>query len=199
MELEPVSRFEWERLIRRARIGATTQHLALLLATYANRDGAKVHPGIARLATVSERDPKTVKRTLVKLRDLGLLERVFEASRNGRKNSADEYRLTMPADLIEHVAMLDPDENQGTPGHPGSVALSTARGHQGTLPDPNQGTSHPPNQGTPEPPHQNTYLHHPNIEVLAVNGDRGRQPLSTGEASKIESDSWQAIRERANG
>lgn len=209
MDLEPVSRFEWERLIRRARLGATTQHIALLLATYAAKDGTQVKPGIRRIALVSEYDARTVKRAFVKLRALGLIERIEERFAKGRNGGNDVYRLTFPGDLAERVTMLDPPEervsavsldpagvihNQVSPLSPvpGPGAKERVTPVTGT------GDRNGPNLTPPTPPlDQNN--HHPYIEVPAVNGHRGRQELSTGEppASQIELDAWQAIKERA--
>ncbi|WP_157376133.1 hypothetical protein [Allokutzneria albata] len=45
VELLPASRFEWERIIRRARLTKPVKLVALLLATYADPDGTRVRPG----------------------------------------------------------------------------------------------------------------------------------------------------------
>lgn len=169
MELEPASRFEWERVICRCRLGPTVQHIALLLAVHADGSGARVRPGTKRLAAFTGYDVKTIQRAIVRLRNLGLIERVFEASRSGRKGMADEYRLTIPGDLLERVEMLAPDSNQGTgespaylgytqPGDPGVPWTPCQPGDSERQPGdwgvPNQGTGESPHQYIDQPLHQ---------------------------------------------
>lgn len=110
MTLRPVDPFEWRRIVRRCRLGATTKHVASVLADYANPDGTRVRPGNERLVAVTELGEKTVRRGLDKLRSVGLILRVFEGSKQGRRGLADEYRLTVPDNLSERVEMLAPDE-----------------------------------------------------------------------------------------
>ena len=112
-ELMPARRFEWERIVRRLQISRSTKALAFILATYASADGSNVRPGRERLANVAARSPRTITRSLVELRDLGLIERTVEGSNYGRQAMSDEYRLTIPTDLQERVEMLDPDEGTG--------------------------------------------------------------------------------------
>lgn len=90
--LRPVDRWEWLDLIRRARLGRTTKLVAVMLALYANEDGSRVFPGLARLAVVCELGYNTVKGCLADLRDRGWIEQVGRQRGRGR---ADEYRLTV--------------------------------------------------------------------------------------------------------
>lgn len=106
--LKPLDRFEWERIIRRLEIPGSVKYLALMLATYADPDGSRVHPGVERLALVMGVTDRTVKRSLSSLRDFGLLEKVRHGNRHA--GLADEYRLTIPVGLPE-LSMLDPDES----------------------------------------------------------------------------------------
>lgn len=92
MNLRPVDRWEWLDLIRRARLGRTTKLVAVMLALYANEDGSRAFPGIARLAVVCELGYNTVKDHLALLRKEGWIERV---ARTGARGRADEYRLTV--------------------------------------------------------------------------------------------------------
>ena len=39
-----IGRFEWERVLRRLALGASTKGVALMLAGYADRDGGNIHP-----------------------------------------------------------------------------------------------------------------------------------------------------------
>lgn len=111
IHLSPIDPYSWTRLVRRARLGSSaTKLVALTLADYASPDGSNVRPGNERLAAVTELGEKSVRRALEALRVLGLIERVFEGSKAGRRGLADVYRLTVPDDLGERVEMLAPDE-----------------------------------------------------------------------------------------
>jgi hypothetical protein len=126
MTEEPIF-WAWVRVVRRAELGFnpdpkgnpkkrvgsdTVQHVALVAVTYGNPDGTRIRPSVARLARVCRKDERTVRACLGRLRDLGLLIRVFEGSSAGRSAMADEYRMAIPDDLLERVAMLDPDERE---------------------------------------------------------------------------------------
>jgi pyocin large subunit-like protein len=63
-----------------------------------------------RLASVTGLNEKTVRRSLEHLRAVGLIERVFHGKSAGRRGLADEHRLVIPADLVQRVEMLAPDE-----------------------------------------------------------------------------------------
>lgn len=111
-ELQPCGRFEWERIVRRIPISkAFTVRLKLLAATlaqYADPNGSRIRPGVERLANVTGVAEVSVKRQLKVLREMGLIEQV--ARGGGPSKQAATYRLTIPADLLERVEMLDPDE-----------------------------------------------------------------------------------------
>ncbi|MFC4071929.1 hypothetical protein [Actinoplanes subglobosus] len=108
-ELIPVTVREWTDILARIRFGtvkvagktysaARIKLIAHRLANYADNDGTRIHPGIARLAVDLEIEYRTVRDTLSLLRRLGLLQLVHPAT--GRRN-ADEYRLTLPTDLLD--------------------------------------------------------------------------------------------------
>src|SRR5690606_17634783 len=78
-----------------------------MLATYADADGSRIFPGTARLAVACEIDYRTAKRCLAALRWLGLI-RVVRAAR--RRGLADEYRLTIPGDLLDKDDVLSPGQ-----------------------------------------------------------------------------------------
>lgn len=113
---QPATRFDWERVIRRANLPTTTKLVALLLATYADQDGTNVHPGVERLARVVGQSTRSVEKHLDKLRTVQLVVRTTRANRY--LGLADEYRLTVPLDL-SGLDLLDPNENQRQP-KPGS-------------------------------------------------------------------------------
>jgi hypothetical protein len=102
----PANRFAWERMILRLRLGRTTKLVALALATYGNANGANAHPGVDRLAADLESDERTVRRSLDRLRRLGLIERTHSGSSSGRRKLSDCYRLTVPPDPLALVEML---------------------------------------------------------------------------------------------
>ena len=112
-------RYEWERLVRRVRLGAPAKAVALAMATYADPDGTRVRPGVARLAAVTELSERSVYSALKKLRALGLVECVFRGGHRGEDSMASAYRLTIPVDLLERVEMLPVSEKaipQPAPG-----------------------------------------------------------------------------------
>lgn len=108
--LQSVDPFTWRRVVRRCLLGSSTKLVAAVLADYASPDGTRIHPGTDRLTRVTELSDRSVRTALAKLREAGLVERLVEGSKNGRRGLADEYRLTIPDDLVERVQMLDPDE-----------------------------------------------------------------------------------------
>lgn len=112
LELEPIGRYEWERLVRRARLPKPVKLLALVLATYADSDGSRVRPGLPVLASVtgdSERNVSRILRCLVD--ELGLLQQVARGGGRGGKGRASVYRLTIPVDLLDRLEMLSPEDS----------------------------------------------------------------------------------------
>jgi hypothetical protein len=105
----PVTVREWTDILARIRFGtvaaagknysaARIKLVAHRLATYADSDGSRVRPGIARLALDLEIDYRTARDTLALLRRLGLIHLSRGSTRRGH---ADEYRLTLPLDLLD--------------------------------------------------------------------------------------------------
>lgn len=105
---EPANVREWTDFVRRARLGRTVKGVALLLATFADSDGSRVFPGIARIAVTAEVDYTTAKRALGTLVKAGLLERV--RSRTGKNGRSDEYRLCFAEEGLRWMKVLSPDE-----------------------------------------------------------------------------------------
>lgn len=108
MELQPATRFEWERIVRRCLIPGPTKLVGYTLAQYGDKEGAGIRPGTPRLAAVCEMGTRTVERQVKALRTMGLVERVSNGG--GPSRRAAEYRLTVPSDLLDRVPLLDPDE-----------------------------------------------------------------------------------------
>jgi len=97
---------DWVDVVRRARLGRTVTAVAMVTASYANPDGTRVFPGIARLAVQCEIDYRTARRALAALRDAGLIELVRRGAR--RSGKSDEYRLILAADLLERCDVPTP-------------------------------------------------------------------------------------------
>jgi hypothetical protein len=96
---------QWTDVVRRVRLGRTTKAVALMLATYADNDGSRVFPGVARLAVDCELTYNVVQSALAALRAAGLIEVVRKAARRGQ---ADEYRLILAVDILDRVEVLTP-------------------------------------------------------------------------------------------
>lgn len=106
-----ISRYEWERWVRRCILPSSSKLVAFVMATYAARDGSRIFPGVARLAATTGLSERTVRTALGNLRDVGLIERVYPGGRRGQMNYTDVHRLAIPADLMDRVPMLNPDED----------------------------------------------------------------------------------------
>lgn len=113
-DLLPTARFDWERVIRRIRLPAAVKGTALMLASYADADGSRIHPGNERLARVTGSSDKTIRRHIAALRDSGLLLKTRHGNRH--IGQANEYRLVVPADLLTRHQMTDPGELIAIPG-----------------------------------------------------------------------------------
>lgn len=125
-ELEYVRPQEWVALLDRLRFNVgsgkktlgskTIKGIAVRLAWYADYTlGTGVYPGLARTAVGCEVDYDTVKKVFAVLRELRLLTLVKKSrGPQGRRRAevADEYRLTIPPDLLDKkkVVVLDPTE-----------------------------------------------------------------------------------------
>ncbi|MCP9963970.1 hypothetical protein LUX57_01215 [Actinomadura madurae] len=89
------------------------QHVALVLATYADLDGTRVRPSAKRVAQVCELDERKVRACITHLRQSRLLELVRPARGPGRAGGPGrpaEFRMSVPDDLLDRLAYLDPDE-----------------------------------------------------------------------------------------
>lgn len=106
--LQPCSRFEWERIVRRCILPLKLKAFAYTLAQYGNENGREIRPGNPRLMAVCGMSERSVERYFEQLRGLGLTRRVKRGG--GPSKKADEYQLTVPEDLFARVEMLDPDE-----------------------------------------------------------------------------------------
>jgi hypothetical protein len=120
-EQMPATVREWTDILARIRFGkvkaggrtitgATIKLVAGRLADYADSDGTRVRPGVARVAVDLELDYRTARLAVAHLRSLGLLGRV----RAGGRRGADTYRLTLPVDLLDRddVTVWSPTQHR---------------------------------------------------------------------------------------
>ncbi|MGH3745792.1 MAG: winged helix-turn-helix domain-containing protein [Micromonosporaceae bacterium] len=115
MQLEPAGRFEWERALEQVDLPRHLKATAYRLPMYGSSDGTNIHPGESRLATALGLTKRTVRRHLRELRALGVVERVAEGGGNQFGKWADDYRLTLPDDLLERFGSRLPDGSHRTP------------------------------------------------------------------------------------
>lgn len=122
VEIQPIGRFEWERIIRRIRMPKPLKFLALLLGSYADPDGTRVRPGVAELMEDTGDGDRHVRRLLGELRDqYGLIQQVSRGGGRGGKGKTATYRLTIPADLLDRCIVRAPGSRSkpaGTTGEP---------------------------------------------------------------------------------
>lgn len=123
-DLPYVGAREWVDVVSRLRLDTvqtpktkvaarTIKAIAFRLAWWADgSDGTRVFPGPARIAVVCQVDYKTVKRVYEVLRDLRLITLVSAARgpQGKRSRVGDEYRLTIPSDLLDRVQCWSPLE-----------------------------------------------------------------------------------------
>src|SRR6266851_2612976 len=96
----------WVNVVRRAHLDETMKPIALLLASYANKDGTSIHPGVARLAVQSGKSYRTVQRVLARLRAIGLIEAMPRVKTP--RGWKDGYRLILAADLLDKLDVPTP-------------------------------------------------------------------------------------------
>lgn len=161
------TRYDWERIIRRAVVPSTVKLVALALATYADADGTRVYPGVARLVAVTSLSERSVRNALAELRRIGLIERVFKGGRHGTNAYTDVHRLAIPVELFELVDVLDPDEEP----HPNrqEVPPGTVPNRQEVQSQPAPGASQPATDDVPTgtwctPPKHLPTTHQPNYQ-----------------------------------
>jgi biotin operon repressor len=94
-------RFEWERVIKALPLPPMVKLVALTLATYGDLDGCDVRPGSEALIGDTGASRATVWRALAYLREVGLIVSVVPANR--RRGIAEQYRLDVPADILQRV------------------------------------------------------------------------------------------------
>lgn len=107
-----VGRYEWENVLRRIaskdRLTDELQRAALLLATYADPDGTRVRPGEREFAEALRKSRATAGRRVAELQALGFVRLVARGGGHGPGRRSSEFRLTLPADLLEQFDVRPP-------------------------------------------------------------------------------------------
>ncbi|MDR7277677.1 hypothetical protein [Catenuloplanes atrovinosus] len=183
-ELRAVSRWEWERILLRARLGglipargkrggvaaSTIRVVALVFASHADANtGGRIWPGDATVAVEAEVGIQVVQAVRRRLVALGLLLRVRARSRS--HHEGDEYQLTLPIDLLEHIEILSPEVVRTS-----AAALYAAR----------RGARRPAND-TPTPAHPRAGVGVP--PEPSDGADNGHRGGSNGSADQHRGDS----------
>lgn len=109
--VERLDRFDWERIVRELSLPKEVKLTALVLATFAGRDGRDVRPGEKRLSRMLRVGTRTVREHLKALRvRYGLIRRTHKGG--GPNRAADVYELTVPDELPKGVTMAPPEMPQ---------------------------------------------------------------------------------------
>ena len=173
----PGRRYAWERaLLAMADLQPTTKLVGLALATYANGDGTKAHPGQERLATDCGISSRSIRTHLTTLRERGWIECTFSGSSMGRRAFSDEYSLVVPT--VDHRNETSADgvtehRNEASADAWG-FAVAWAEGTpeaDARTPEPddrNTGTGLPPTSTTN--PETSSVLHHPAASAAEEQG-----------------------------
>lgn len=173
---EPPLRYEWERVIKALPLPSGAKHVALNSATYADAAGGSIFPGNERTVADTGLSDSTVRRAYKLLRDVGLLERVVEGRSLGRRGVADEYRMAIPADVLERVVNASRTPVRVT----GDTAPNTGQGDRssaGGAPVTQTGTPVTGTRNTGQgdrTPTQHQPIEQPTAPVLDVTTDRAR-------------------------
>jgi hypothetical protein len=122
--------FRYMKAVMASDLAPVARHVALCTATYADRNGGSVFPGIDRLARDTGWRKSAVKKAMTELKAAGWLE---EESR-GRFGRASVYRLVVPDAAAPEDAMGHPVAHVQQPpevlhGPPGDPYM----GHETTL------------------------------------------------------------------
>lgn len=120
VELEPMDRFGWERIVYRIKMPKPLKLVALILAGHADKDGTRVRPGAELLAAFTGDGERHARRLVGQLRDqYGLIQQTSRGGGRGGAGRTATYRLTVPVDLLDRCDLLDPDGRpNGLTGHP---------------------------------------------------------------------------------
>lgn len=98
-------RFGKQKVAGKTLSGMVIKAVGERIATYADRDGSRVRPGIARIAVDLETSHTTVRNAITVLERVGLLRLETKANRN----HAAVYQLVISAEVIENAELWSPD------------------------------------------------------------------------------------------
>jgi hypothetical protein len=100
---QPPRKWDWEKALRDRSIAeglsSSGQHIALVLATYADGEGRNIRPTAETVASVSGRSRAAVFAALRELRESGWIRQVSRGA--GAARRASEYTLAIPARVQE--------------------------------------------------------------------------------------------------
>ena len=126
---------EWMNVWARVIAPPSVKLVGVMAAHFADYStGAEIRPGNEILAVVSGgMDKRTVLKALAQIREWGLIWRYSEGRLQGRRGMADVYRLTIPADALAMIPMLDPDYRHPVDNLNGSGVLRSGDLRSGDL------------------------------------------------------------------
>jgi hypothetical protein len=115
---------EWLPIWREVKAKPPIKVVGYALLEYADYgDGADIRPGEPLLALKTDQSERTVGKALAQMRAWGLIWRYVEGSSQGRRQLADEYRFTIPDDLMTRVPLITTVAR--LPDHPNDVPVIT--------------------------------------------------------------------------
>lgn len=96
MSAPPMTTFEWQKLIRDVEMPPAVKNVAGWICSFADADGTRIYPGLARLMLATGLSRATTVQALTALRESGLLVRTKRGGGRGSDKS-DEYQIGVPA------------------------------------------------------------------------------------------------------
>lgn len=97
--------YEWFRTWRYVIVQPSVKNVGFAVATFSNRHGLQVFPGVKRLMAITGHSKPSVIDALAAMRWLGFIYRIASAQ-GSNSGKADEYQLCTPR-TWEHVPMAD--------------------------------------------------------------------------------------------
>lgn len=158
VERLPAGRFTWERDLRASTLSIRTKGVAMIMASYANANGASIRPGHTQLAADTSVSVATLKRALAELHAAGFIDTVARGRSYGRGGGgfASEYRLTLPRASLFPAIKVPPvapsSDNNGSPVSHSSVQNNSSIDENNGSPVQNKGSNQQEQQLTSEPP-----------------------------------------------
>ncbi|MFE3452364.1 hypothetical protein ACFXJ8_25920 [Nonomuraea sp. NPDC059194] len=97
--------YDWLRTFRYVVVQPSVKNVGLSAATFSNKRGRQVFPGVKRLMAITGHSKPTVIDALATMRYLGFLFRL-SSGQGSESGHADEYQLCLPRTLA-HLPMVD--------------------------------------------------------------------------------------------